>query len=67
MSQTCMIFLNRIEVVINHAFNTYLNKIGHGKVHDVMSPCELDDNIGFQEIVTLKRNKLLYIKFIKIN
>lgn len=32
----------------------YLNKEWHSEVHDVMSPCEFDDDIGFHQVVALK-------------
>ena len=34
---------------------TRLNHVGHGKVHDVVSPSEFQDGIGLQKIVTGKQ------------
>ena len=31
-----------------------LNKVGHGEVHDVVLPCELQDDVRMEEIVTLE-------------
>ena len=31
-----------------------LNKVGHGKVHDVVFPRQFQDNIGVEKVVALK-------------
>ena len=34
---------------------THLDKVGHGKVHDIMLPGELEDDVGMQEVVALEQ------------
>ena len=33
---------------------SYLNEVGHGEVHDVVFPGELQDHIRMEEVVTLE-------------
>ena len=34
---------------------TDLDEVRHGKVHDVVFPCELQDDVRMQEVVTLEQ------------
>ena len=36
---------------------SYLNEVGHGEVHDVVFPGELQDDIRMEEVVTLEQTR----------
>ena len=43
-----------VNIYLSGVFSHDLYQIGHGKIHDVMSPRQLKDDIWMQKIVTLE-------------
>ena len=48
--------MNEGEMSVNFVGNIAdLDEVRHGKVHDVVFPCELQDDVRMQEVVTLEQ------------